>query len=126
MPELHRPLSPHIQVYRWQITSVLSITHRLTGLWLGVGALALSAWLVMLVDAPAAFRAYVGFFHTPFGIVLLVTWSWALFYHLLNGLRHLFWDLGWGFERARYVATGWTVVVLSLALTIVFWIPRLV
>jgi succinate dehydrogenase / fumarate reductase cytochrome b subunit len=126
MPELHRPLSPHIQVYRWQITSVLSITHRLTGLWLGVGALALSAWLVMLVDAPAAFRAYVGFFHTPLGIVLLVTWSWALFYHLLNGLRHLFWDLGWGFERARYVATGWTVVLLSLALTIVFWVPRLV
>lgn len=126
MPELHRPLSPHIQVYRWQITSVLSITHRLTGLWLGVGAFALSAWLVMLVDAPAAFRAYVGFFHTPFGIFFLVTWSWALFYHLLNGLRHLFWDLGWGFERARYVATGWTVVVLSLALTIVFWIPRLV
>lgn len=126
MPELHRPLSPHIQVYRWQITSVLSITHRLTGLWLGAGALVLSAWLVTLVDAPTAFAALVGFSRTPFGTVLLVTWTWALFYHLLNGIRHLFWDLGWGFERARYVATGWSVVVLSLLLTILFWFPRLV
>jgi succinate dehydrogenase / fumarate reductase cytochrome b subunit len=125
MPEFHRPLSPHIQIYRWQITSVLSITHRLTGLWLGVGALVLSVWLTLLVDAPAAFRHFDAFFRTPFGTFLLVTWTAALFYHLYNGLRHLFWDLGWGFERRRYVATGWMVVVLTLALTILFWLPRL-
>lgn len=126
MPEFHRPLSPHLQIYRWQITSVLSITHRLTGLWLGIGALVLSAWLITLVDAAAAFHALTAFFATPVGIFLLITWSWALFYHLLNGIRHLFWDLGWGFERARYVTTGWTVVILSLLLALLFWLPRLV
>ncbi len=116
-----RPLSPHLQIYRWQITSVLSILHRLTGLWLGVGLLALSVAIWLVAPAPAAYRSYAHFLTSPLGLILLVSWSFCFFYHLLNGIRHLFWDLGHGFAIVHFYRSGWLVVVGSLLLVLVVW-----
>ena len=121
MTATDRPLSPHLQIYRWQITSVLSILHRLTGLWLGLGLLALSVAIWLVGPAPAAYQSYAHFLASPLGLVLLVSWSFCFFYHLLNGIRHLFWDLGHGFAIADFYRSGWLVVVGSVLLVLVAW-----
>ena len=117
-----RPLSPHLQIYRPQITSVLSVLHRATGLALAAGTLLLVWWLIAAAAGPDSFAAVQGFAGSFIGRVLLFGWSWSLFYHLCNGIRHLAWDIGWGFELKTVYATGWTVVAASLALTLVAWI----
>ena len=116
-----RPLSPHLQVYKPQLTSVLSILHRLTGLALGVGTLLLVWWLAALAAGPEAFADARAFAGSIVGRLLLLGWSWALFYHLCNGIRHLFWDAGRGFELRAAYASGWTVVAASAALTAAAW-----
>src|SRR5690606_1427727 len=93
-----RPLSPHLQIYRPQITSTLSILHRLTGIALGGGTLLLTWWLVAAAAGPEAFATAQGFICSIVGRLLLFGWSFALFYHLCNGIRHLVWDAGYGFE----------------------------
>ena len=93
-----RPLSPHLQVYRWQLTSVLSILHRLTGVALTVGTILLVWWLVSAANGPDLFELAQGFLGSPIGLLLLFGWSVALFYHLCNGLRHLWWDTGSGLD----------------------------
>lgn len=122
MPSHDRPLSPHIQIYRWQITSVLSILHRMTGIALAVGTLLLVWWLVAAAAGPDAFSTAQDFVGSILGRLLLLGWSWALFYHLCNGIRHLAWDIGWGFDLKSVYATGWTVVAASFLLTIVAWV----
>jgi succinate dehydrogenase cytochrome b subunit len=122
MPSHQRPLSPHLQIYRWQLTSVLSILHRMTGIALSVGTLLLAWWLIAAATGPAAFDTAQGFIGSWFGRLLLLGWSWALFYHLANGIRHLAWDAGFGFELRTVYATGWAVVVLSILLTLIAWI----
>jgi len=122
MPSHDRPLSPHIQIYRWQITSVLSILHRMTGIALAVGTLLLVWWLVAAAAGPDAFATAQDFVGSILGRLLLLGWSWALFYHLCNGIRHLAWDIGWGFDLKSVYATGWTVVAASFLLTIVAWV----
>jgi succinate dehydrogenase / fumarate reductase cytochrome b subunit len=118
-----RPLSPHLQVYRPQITSVLSITHRVTGVALAFGTVLLVTWLVVLAaGSEPRYIAFGAFLRGPVGLALLLGWSWALFYHLANGIRHLFWDAGLGFELPRARATGVAVVVASLLLTVAFWV----
>ena len=117
----NRPLSPHLQVYRWQITSVLSILHRITGVGLAVGAIVFAYWLNAAgygADAFARAQAVLG---TWVGVVLLVGWTFALFYHLLNGIRHLFWDAGMGFELGQVRASGWSVVIGAALLTAITW-----
>ena len=118
----NRPLSPHLQVYRPQITSTLSILHRLTGVALAVGTLLLTWWLIAAASGPEAFATAQGFIGSFLGRLLLFGWSFALFYHLCNGIRHLVWDAGYGFEIETAQRSGWVVVGASLALTLVCWI----
>jgi len=125
MAQVERPLSPHLQIYKPQISSVLSILHRLTGLALGVGTLLLTWWLVSLAAGPASFAVVQGFVGSVVGILILIGFSWALFYHLCNGIRHLAWDLGWGFELPHATASGWAVVIASFVLTALAWILAL-
>ncbi len=118
----NRPLSPHLQVYRPQITSTLSILHRLTGVALAVGTLLLTWWLVAAAAGPEAFATAQGFIGSILGRLLLFGWSVALFYHLCNGIRHLAWDAGYGFEIETTTRSGWAVVVATAVLTLVAWI----
>ncbi len=120
-----RPLSPHLQVYRPQLTSMLSILHRLTGVALAVGTLVLGWWLVAAATSAAAFATAQSVIGSWYGLVLLVGWTFALFFHLCNGVRHLVWDAGRGFELPQVYASGWAVVVISIGLTIVAWVVGL-
>lgn len=115
------PTSPHLGVYRWQITMTLSILHRLSGTVLLSGALGLVYWLVALALGPRAFAQAGWFFHSWIGQALLCAWSLAFFFHLCNGIRHLSWDAGFGFGKRAYHASGWTVVACALVLTGFAW-----
>ncbi len=117
-----RPLSPHLQVYRPQITSVLSILHRGTGVMLVLGTLLLVYWLWALAGGPGAYADAQALLASWIGRVILLAWTLALFYHLCNGIRHLFWDIGLGFELKTAYASGWAVVIASVALTLLAWI----
>jgi succinate dehydrogenase / fumarate reductase, cytochrome b subunit len=121
MPVRTRPLSPHLQIYRWQIGNTLSIMHRATGIALALGLAALCFWLISLASGEESYRAAVRLFSSPLGILFLIGWTFAFLYHLLNGVRHLLWDLGMGFERRQRHASGWFAVVGSLALTLAVW-----
>lgn len=118
-PGSRRPLSPFMigPYYRPQLTSMLSILHRITGLVLAAGALAFAGWLLAIAAGPASYAAYLEFAHSLPGLILSLAVVFALSYHWLNGLRHLVWDSGWGFELPRAYATGWTVVAGSVLVT---------
>jgi len=116
-----RPLSPHLQIYRWQLTMVLSIIHRATGVALAVGTVLLIALLLALAAGPDAYQTVRAFCSSWPGLLMLFGWSWALCFHLCNGIRHLAWDTGWGFEIPRAYLTGWTVVAASLVMTALIW-----
>lgn len=117
-----RPLSPHLQIYRPQLTSVLSIFHRLTGVALGLGTLMLAWWLIAVATGPGAYATVATATASWIGRLVLFGWTFALFYHLCNGIRHLFWDAGRGLELPAIYASGWAVVVASLALTLAAWV----
>jgi succinate dehydrogenase / fumarate reductase cytochrome b subunit len=121
MPARARPTSPHLGIYQWQIGNSLSIVHRLTGLALSLGLLALCYWLVSLAGGEQSYAQAAKLFASPAGLFGLVGWTFAFLYHLLNGVRHLFWDAGYGFERAQRHASGWFVVAGSMALTLCVW-----
>ncbi|MEQ8355266.1 MAG: succinate dehydrogenase, cytochrome b556 subunit [Kiloniellaceae bacterium] len=118
----NRPLSPHLQVYRPQITSMLSILHRLTGVALAFGTLLLTYWLVAAASGPEAFAGAQDVIGSFIGRLLLFGWSFALFYHLCNGIRHLVWDAGYGFEIETAQRSGLIVVGASVLLTLVSWV----
>ena len=122
MATRERPLSPHLQVYRPQITTVLSILHRMTGVALAVGALVLAYWLTSAAYGPEAFARAQGLLGSWFGLLLLFGWTFCLFYHLCNGIRHLVWDAGIGLDLPTLRASGWAVVGASSVLTLVLWI----
>jgi succinate dehydrogenase / fumarate reductase cytochrome b subunit len=122
MPARHRPLSPHLQIYRWQLSSTLSVLHRFTGVWLSIGLPALAYWVVSLAADQSAYDAAIRCFASLPGQLLLIGWTFAFFYHLLNGVRHLLWDIGYGFERRQRHASGWLVVVGSLLLCAGLWL----
>jgi succinate dehydrogenase / fumarate reductase, cytochrome b subunit len=117
-----RPLSPHLQVYRLPLIAITSILHRITGAALVVGMVLLAWWLIAAAAGPDAFATAQAFIGSWFGRLLLFAWSWALFYHLANGIRHLVWDAGYGFELKSAYASGYAVFAVSAALTIVAWI----
>lgn len=117
-----RPLSPHLQIYRPQLTSVMSICHRFSGVALAVGTLLLVYWLASAAAGPDAFDRAQNFVGSWFGILLLFGWTVALFYHLCNGIRHLFWDAGYGFELPQAYASGWAVVIATAVLTLLVWV----
>lgn len=116
-----RPLSPHIFIYRWQLSAVLSGLHRLTGIALTAGTLLLAWWLIAAAAGPESFAVAQGFIASIVGRLMFFGWSFALFYHLCNGIRHLAWDAGWGFELATVHRSGWAVVAVSIALTVLSW-----
>lgn len=116
-----RPLSPHLQIYRPQLTTVLSITHRATGLALVAGTVLLVYWLVSAASGAETYANAQAFFASWPGRLLLLGVTFALFYHLCNGIRHLFWDAGLGFELKTAYASGMAVVIGSVALTVLAW-----
>jgi succinate dehydrogenase / fumarate reductase, cytochrome b subunit len=116
-----RPISPHLQIYRPQLTSILSILHRITGVFLAVGILALVYWLVAAARSAEAFDQAQALVGSIIGRSLLFLWTGAFFYHLLNGIRHLAWDAGWGFELTATYRSGWTVLIATVILTLVAW-----
>ena len=118
----NRPLSPHLQAYRPQLTSILSILHRITGIALAAGSLLLVCWLYAAASGPDAYAGIQKFNGSILGRLLLLGWTFALFYHLCNGMRHLAWDTGWGFDLPTAYMTGWIVVAAAFVLTIVAWI----
>ncbi len=122
MTEVNRPLSPHLSVYRWQVTNTLSILHRLTGVVLSAGAMVFTVWLAAIAGGPDAYLGVIGMLRSPPGVLLLAGATFCFFYHLCNGIRHLFWDAGYGFEIRRARASGLAVVGLATVLTVVFWL----
>jgi succinate dehydrogenase / fumarate reductase cytochrome b subunit len=116
-----RPLSPHLSIYRWPVTMVSSILHRGTGLAMSVGFVLFVFWLADAANGPEAYAVFAGAAGSTFGLILLIGWSFAFFYHLSNGIRHLVWDTGRGFEKAQATASAWIVIVLAVVLTAAFW-----
>ena len=119
MARNERPLSPHLDVYRWEVSNALSILHRATGVALSFAAIALVGWLLSVVAGPAAYIALNGFFAGPIGGVMLFGWTFCFFFHLCNGIRHLAWDTGRGFEKDRARQTGWLVVIVAVVMTLI-------
>ena len=121
MAKGNRPLSPHLQIYRPQLTMVLSFLHRLTGIALAPGAVLLVYWLLAGASGPEAYAAAGAVFGSVPGLVLLAALSFSFFYHLGNGIRHLVWDTGFWLELPQVYASGWVVVIFALVSTAAFW-----
>lgn len=122
MATSNRPLSPHLQIYRPQLTSVMSILHRATGVALVVGTLLLVYWLIAAASGAEAYEHAQGVLGSKLGQLLMFLWTWALFYHLCNGIRHLLWDAGYGFELDEVYKSGKVVAWASVVLTVVLWL----
>lgn len=119
----HRPVSPHISVYRWQVQMVTSILHRATGIALAGGTLLVLAVLLALADGPDSWARVRAFCTSWPGIVLLVGWVWSLSFHLLNGIRHLWQDIGHGWAIPEFVRNSWIAVIGSFVLTaLICWL----
>jgi len=121
MATRERPLSPHLQVYSWQITMVMSILHRATGVALAVGAFGLAWWLVSMAAGGETAGRAMNCVSSPFGMVLVFLFSLALVYHFFNGIRHLLWDAGRGFDIPSVYKTGYTVAALTVVFTALIW-----
>ena len=120
MDRVERPLSPHLQVYRPQMTSVLSILHRATGVALSAGVVVLVYWLVALASGSAAYDAAAAILGSGWLRICYAGWSFCFFYHLANGIRHLAWDIGLGFEMNQINASGWFVLIVASVATAAF------
>ena len=121
MADMQRPLSPHIQVYRWQVQMVSSILHRATGIALAVGTLLVLWGLLALAAGESHFDQFKACIGSPVGIILLIGWSWSLFYHLCNGIRHLVQDTGVGYAIPQFVRSSWLSVIGSVVITLLVW-----
>lgn len=119
---VRRPLSPHLEVYSPQITSVLSIMNRVTGIAISVGTLLLVWWLAAAASGPAAFARVQGFIGSWIGLFVLFGWTASLFYHFFAGLRHLAWDAGYGFSLEQTHKSGWAAVIASVVATVLVWV----
>lgn len=122
MSTANRPLSPHLQVYRPQITSVLSILHRMTGVALTLGLALLVWWFVAAAAGPDYFIWVDGVLRSPLGGLVMLGSAFALAYHTLNGIRHLVWDMGYGFDLDTVTTSGWSVVIGAIAITFLLWL----
>ena len=122
MADTQRPLSPHLQVYSKQVQMMSSITHRATGIALAVGSLVVVCGLLHLAAGEDSFNHFKGVIGSPIGMVLLFGWSWSLFYHLCNGIRHLVQDAGLGYEIPQFVRSSWSSAIVSIVLTILAWV----
>lgn len=116
-----RPLSPHLQVYRWQVQMVTSILHRATGIVLSAGSLLIAYGLIALASGEVSWNDLRMCAGSWLGLFVLVGWSWALAFHMINGIRHLLQDAGWGYAVATFVRTSWISVIGSFVLTAAIW-----
>jgi succinate dehydrogenase / fumarate reductase cytochrome b subunit len=119
---VERPLSPHLLIYRWPVTMVMSILHRITGLGLYFGTLLVAWWLIAAASGPNAYATFAAFMSSLLGRLILLGYTWALIHHLLGGIRHLIWDLGYGFTANEREGLAWATVIGSVGLTIVLWV----
>ena len=124
MPQVSRPLSPHLQVYRWQISNTLSILNRVTGVILSLAFLLFCGWLLAVAAGANDYEAFSQLLRGPLGVVALLGVALAFFFHLLNGVRHLLWDVGVGFDPQHARMSGWLVVAGTLLLSagLVLWV----
>ena len=120
MDPRQRPLSPHLQVYKPQLTSVLSILHRAAGVYLAFGLMALALWIISLGSTEHCFAAMTSFYDSVLGQLLFASWSTAFFYHFANGIRHLVWDAGCGFELTAVNKGGWFVLIFTVLASVFF------
>jgi succinate dehydrogenase / fumarate reductase, cytochrome b subunit len=116
-----RPLSPHLQIWRWHVTMAASILHRATGVALYGAALILAGWTLALASGPAAYGAYMGLLGSLLGTIVLFGITVSLFFHLANGVRHLVWDAGGGFEPRTADRTAWFALAFGLVAALVVW-----
>jgi len=117
-----RPLSPHLSVYRWPITMTLSILHRMSGVALSAGLIALVVWLEAIALGAASYDSLGVWMHSGVGQLLLLGWCFSFFFHLSNGVRHLFWDAGCGFEISQANTSSWIVIIAAFVLTAGYWL----
>lgn len=120
-----RPTSPHLSIYRWQISMTLSILHRITGMALYAGTAVIVLWLWSSAYAPAFYTSLHQWLSSIFGQILMVGWTAAFYYHLANGVRHLIWDIGKGFTLPVMFRSGIAVLLFTIALTALTWIMAL-
>ena len=113
-----RPLSPHLTIWRWQVTMLASIMHRATGMALSAGAIVLAWWLVSISNGPEGYDSFMVYAAMPLGLIVLFGFTWAFAFHFCNGVRHLAWDLGYGFEKHTASQTGFLVFALSFIIAI--------
>ena len=117
-----RPLSPHLQVYKPQLTSILSILHRGTGIVLSIGSIFLVSWILVLTLGESAYQVYSQLVNNWFGKLVIFGFTFGLFYHLSNGIRHLFWDAGYGYDLKDAYISGFAVIFSSISLTLITWL----
>ena len=116
------PISPHLQVYRWHISSLLSITHRISGIINLLALILIFSWLLVLSFDEGNYELFLLIINSFFGKFILIGFTWSMSFHILSGMRHLAWDLGYGFEIKTANISGIVVIILSLVLTIIFWL----
>lgn len=122
MAMVNRPLSPHLQIYKPQLTSLLSISHRGTGVFLALGAVLLACWLTAAATGPQYFALMQTHISSWYGQCLLFAFVLSFYYHLCNGIRHLFWDAGFGLELETSYKSGYAAIVVALLLSGATWL----
>jgi len=122
MTDNQNPLSPHLQIYRWHISSLLSITHRISGIINLFSLILIFLWLLTLSFGESNYELFLLIINSFIGKFILVGFTWSMIFHLLSGIRHLFWDFGYGFEIKTANISGIVVIVSSLFLTVIFWL----
>ena len=122
MNDFKNPISPHLQIYRWHISSLLSITHRISGVINFLALILIFFWLIFLSLGENNYQSFLLIINSFIGKFILIGFTWSMSFHLLSGIRHLVWDLGYGFEIKTANITGAIVIISSLALTIIFWL----
>jgi len=122
MNDSKNPLSPHLQIYRWHISSLLSITHRISGVINLLALILIFFWLLVLSLGESNYELFLLIINSFFGKFILIGFTWSMSFHLLSGIRHLAWDLGYGFEIKTANISGIIVIISSLVLTIIFWL----
>jgi len=122
MPDNQNPLSPHLQIYRWHISSLLSITHRISGVANLFSLILMFFWLLFLSFGESSYESFLFIINSFIGKFILIGFTWSMSFHLLSGIRHLIWDFGYGFEIRTANISGIIVIIASLVLTVIFWL----
>ena len=122
MKDNQNPISPHLQIYRWHISSLLSITHRIAGVINLLALILMFFWLLVFSFGEINYELFLESINSFFGKFILIGFTWSMSFHLLSGIRHLFWDFGYGFEIKTANISGIIVIVFSLILTTIFWL----